>query len=44
MASLAKLRKAKRKQRQAKMGKDRKRKLRIQGSTPAFPVHPEKKD
>jgi len=44
MASLAKLRKAKRRQRQAKMGKERKRQVRLHGTTPAFPIHPEKKD
>ena len=30
--------------RQNKMGKDRKRVLRREGTTPKFPIHPEKTD
>ncbi len=44
MASLAKVTKRKRQMRDAKMGRDRKRKARAQGSTPAFPIHKDKKD
>ncbi len=42
MASLAKVTKRKRQMRKAKMGRGRKAKMRAQGSTPAFPIHPEK--
>jgi hypothetical protein len=34
--------KIKRKQRIANAGKERKRQIRSKGSTPAFPIHPEK--
>ncbi|MGB5192000.1 MAG: hypothetical protein WBN70_03400 [Polyangiales bacterium] len=33
---------AKRRRKAAAQGKDRKRKLEKQGSTPKFPIHPEK--
>lgn len=39
MASLAKKTKAHRKQRQAKMGRARKRQVRAKGTTPPFPIH-----
>ena len=42
MASLAKVTKRKRHMRKAKMGRARKARLRAEGSTPAFPIHPEK--
>ena len=39
MASLTQTTKYKRKLRQAKAGKERKRKNRNQGTTPKFPIH-----
>lgn len=42
MASLAKVTKRKRQMRKNKMGRARKAKLRAEGSTPVFPIHPEK--
>lgn len=42
MASLAKKTKAKRRMRNAKMGRERKRAVRADGTTPAFPIHKDK--
>lgn len=42
MTSLAKKTKRKREQKASKAGRDRKRKLRIEGSTPKFAIHPDK--
>jgi len=42
MTSLAKKTKRKREQKAAKAGRERKRQLRAKGSTPKFPIHPEK--
>jgi hypothetical protein len=42
MASLAKKTKAKRRMRDNKMGRERKRAIRANGTTPVFPIHKDK--
>lgn len=43
MASLSQITKTRRALRDKKMGKKRKKKVAKQGTTPKFPIHPEKK-